>query len=100
MGHDLKRQRLAFAENAGFEVLLTTDKNIRYQQNLKGRKIAVVVLGNSAWRIVHKHVEHYQRRCAGKLRGSVHSLRVSRSLTGSSRRSVRITLVEMVAEPE
>jgi len=36
---------LAEAETAGFEVLVTTDKNIRYQQNLTGRKIAIVVLG-------------------------------------------------------
>ena len=36
---------LTAAEAAGFEVLLTTDKNLRYQQNLKDRKIAVVVLG-------------------------------------------------------
>jgi hypothetical protein len=43
---------LTKAEAEGFELLLTTDKNIRYQQNLKGRKIAVVVLGISrgAWR--------------------------------------------------
>ena len=47
---------LTKAEAAGFELLLTTDKRIRYQQNLKGRKIAVVVLGNSAWRIVRKHL--------------------------------------------
>jgi hypothetical protein len=47
---------LTKAEAAEFEVLLTTDKRIRYQQNLKGRKIAVVVLGNSAWRIVRKHL--------------------------------------------
>jgi hypothetical protein len=46
---------LTKAEAAGFELLLTTDKRIRFQQNLKGRKIAVVVLGNSAWRIVRKH---------------------------------------------
>jgi hypothetical protein len=45
------------AEAAGFELLLTTDKNIRYQQNLKGRKIAIVVLGNSAWRMVRKHLD-------------------------------------------
>ena len=32
------------AEAAGFELLLTTDKNIRYQQNLAGRRIAIVVL--------------------------------------------------------
>jgi hypothetical protein len=37
------------AEEAGFEVLLSTDKNIRYQQNLTDRKIALVILGNSQW---------------------------------------------------
>ena len=31
------------AEEAGYEILLSTDKNIRYQQNLKGRRIALVV---------------------------------------------------------
>ncbi len=34
---------------AGFEVLLTTDKNMRYQQNLARRKIAVVILGRQQW---------------------------------------------------
>lgn len=43
---------LAAAEEAGFEVLLTTDKNIRYQQNLAGRKIAIVVLGRGRWRLI------------------------------------------------
>ncbi|MGA8026589.1 MAG: hypothetical protein WB992_05545 [Bryobacteraceae bacterium] len=37
---------IAVAEAAGFDVLLTTDKNMRYQQNLKNRKIAFVVIGN------------------------------------------------------
>jgi hypothetical protein len=40
------------AEQAGFEVIVTTDKNIRHQQNLAGRKIALVVLGNSQWPMV------------------------------------------------
>ena len=40
------------AEQAGFEVLVTTDKNIRYQQNLKARKIAIVVLEHSQWPMV------------------------------------------------
>ena len=38
---------LRFAEEAGFDLLLTTDQRIRYQQNLGGRKIAIVVLGGS-----------------------------------------------------
>ena len=40
------------AEQAGFEVMLTTDKNIRYQQNLKARNIALVVLEHSQWPMV------------------------------------------------
>ena len=37
------------AEAAGFEVFLTTDKNIRYQQNLNGRKIAIVLIRKQQW---------------------------------------------------
>jgi hypothetical protein len=48
---------IAAAENAGFELLLTTDKNIRYQQNLTGRKIAFVVLGNHQWPRLRRHVD-------------------------------------------
>jgi hypothetical protein len=48
---------LTAAEQAGFELLLTTDKNIRYQQNLTGRKIAIVVLGTSQWPVLRLHVQ-------------------------------------------
>lgn len=47
---------LTEAEAAGFEVLITTDKNLRYQQNLIGRKIAVVVLGQGRWRLLKTHL--------------------------------------------
>jgi hypothetical protein len=40
---------LVAAEQAGFELFLTTDKNIRYRQNLADRKIAIVVLGQQQW---------------------------------------------------
>jgi hypothetical protein len=40
------------AEQAGFDVMVTTDKNIRYQQNMKTRKIALVVLEHSQWPMV------------------------------------------------
>jgi rRNA-processing protein FCF1 len=45
------------AEEAGFDVLLTTDKNLAYQQNIKGRKIAIVILGNSRWSTIRAMVE-------------------------------------------
>jgi hypothetical protein len=47
---------LTAAEAAGFEVLVTTDKNIRYQQNLATRTIAIVVLGNPQWPVLRRHV--------------------------------------------
>jgi len=34
---------LAAAEAAGFDVLLTVDRGFQYEQNLRGRKIAVVI---------------------------------------------------------
>jgi len=48
---------LAVAEADGFDVLLTTDKTMRYQQNLAGRKIAVVVLGQQQWPSLRPHVQ-------------------------------------------
>lgn len=35
---------LKAAQEAGFDVLVTPDKNIRYQQNLKNYKIAIIIL--------------------------------------------------------
>ena len=37
------------AEEAGFDILITTDQGIRYQQNMSNRQIAVVVLMNTTW---------------------------------------------------
>jgi hypothetical protein len=45
------------AEDAGFDVLLTTDKNLVHQQNLGGRKLAIVVLGRSRWSLVKPMIE-------------------------------------------
>lgn len=47
---------LAESEAAGFDVLVTTDKNLRYQQNLKGRKIAIVVLGKGRWTLMKPRI--------------------------------------------
>jgi predicted nuclease of predicted toxin-antitoxin system len=40
---------IAAAESAGFEVFVTTDKNLKYQQNLVNRNIAIVVLQTTSW---------------------------------------------------
>jgi hypothetical protein len=48
---------LTEAERAGFDVLLTADKNMRYQQNLRDRRIAIIVLSTPQWPIVRLYVE-------------------------------------------
>ncbi len=53
----LNGELIAAAEAAGFELLVTTDKNMRYQQDLKGRKIAFVVIGNQQWPTLRRYVE-------------------------------------------
>jgi hypothetical protein len=48
---------LQAAEDAGFDVLVTSDQNVRCQQNLAGRRLALVVLGSNIWPIVRKHAQ-------------------------------------------
>jgi hypothetical protein len=48
---------LAEAERAGFDVLLTADENIRHQQNLTGRRIALVVLSTPQWPLVRLRLD-------------------------------------------
>src|SRR5262249_28507597 len=45
------------AEQAGFAILVTADKNMRYQQNFQGRRIALVVLSTPQWPIVKLHLQ-------------------------------------------
>ena len=47
---------LVAAEDAGFDVFVTTDRNIRYQQNLAGRTIAIVVVGVQQWPALKPHI--------------------------------------------
>jgi len=48
----LNGQLLRAAEAAGFDVLLTTDTSLPFQQNLQGRKLAVVVLSKNRWKLI------------------------------------------------
>ncbi len=56
MGSQLENgELLNAAEMAGFNLMVTSDQNIRYQQNLTGRKLALVVLGSNIWPLVRDH---------------------------------------------
>lgn len=50
-----------------FDVLVTTDKNLEYQQNLEGRKIAIIVLPTTSW----PKIQH----CQDKIAAAVESIK-------------------------
>jgi hypothetical protein len=62
---------LTAAEEAGFDILLTTDKNMRYQQNLSGRRIAVVVLGQQQWPKLRPHMARVVEAVNAAIPGSL-----------------------------
>ena len=43
------------AEAEGFQALITTDQNLKYQQNLDGRKLAILVLPTTSWPKIQNH---------------------------------------------
>ena len=45
------------AERHGYEILVTTDQNMRYQQNFAGRNVAVVVLMRARWSLVRQWID-------------------------------------------
>jgi predicted nuclease of predicted toxin-antitoxin system len=51
----LENGDLLEAAEAAFDVMVTSDQNLRFQQNLTGRKLALVVLGSNIWPIVRNH---------------------------------------------
>ena len=45
------------AEQAGFDLFIVADKNLRYQQNLKGRKLAILELWTNHRPTLEKHLD-------------------------------------------
>ena len=62
---------LSAAEEAGFDIVLTTDRRIRYQQNLRARRIALVVLtGSTKWSLLRQHTARVAAAVADATSGS------------------------------
>lgn len=65
------------AQNAGMEVLLTTDQQLRYQQNLAGRTIAIVALtGTNRWSRVRRHLDRIAAAVHAATPGSYTEVRI------------------------
>ena len=54
---DLQNGDLLAAAESRFDLFITTDKNLRYQQNLSGRRLAILVLPTTSWPAIQPHGE-------------------------------------------
>lgn len=54
---------LSAAESAGFAIMITSDQNIGRQQNLSGRRIALVVLTTNHWLTVKSRAAAVRKAC-------------------------------------
>jgi hypothetical protein len=61
---------IAAAESAGFDVFVTTDKNLKYQQNLATRSLAIVVLLTTSWPRIQGSLPTVLAAIDGAARGS------------------------------
>jgi hypothetical protein len=61
---------LEAAEGDGFEVLITGDQTLAYEQNLAGRQLSIVALSSVEWRIVKNYLPEIVAALDGAVRGS------------------------------
>ena len=54
--HELDNGALLNAVEAAFDVFIMTDQSLRYQQNLAGRRLAIIVLPTTSWPTIQVHV--------------------------------------------
>ena len=65
---------IRLAEQEGYELLISTDTNLRYQQNLKGRSIAILVITTTSWPRIRQVTERIVAAIAMINRGSYEEL--------------------------
>ena len=68
---------LRAAEAAGFEILVTTDRNIRHQQNLSKRVLAIVALDKSSWPLIKRKLPEIAAAVAAATPGSYADVEIS-----------------------
>ena len=69
---------LKLAESEGYEVFVTTDQNLRYQQNLTGRQLGIVVLMTTSWPRIQLHVADILSAIARAHCGGYEEIRIGR----------------------
>lgn len=59
------------AEEAGYEIVITADKNMPYQQNIRSRRFALIVLGANRWPLIKPRIEDVRAALEGIEPGEV-----------------------------
>ena len=57
------------AEQAGFEAILTADRNVPYQNHLQGRRIEVVILSANRWPTIRQAADRILEALEGLMPG-------------------------------
>ena len=66
------------AEEDGYEVIVTTDQNMRHQQNLAARRLGIVVLMATAWPRVQHRIEEIRTAIGEVQAGQVREIAIPR----------------------
>ena len=67
---------IRLAEQEGYELLITTDTNLRHQQNLQSRSIAILVLTTTSWPRIRAAAEQMAAVVPGIRPGEYCELRI------------------------
>ena len=68
---------LDVAESEGYALLITTDQNMRHQQNLAGRQLAVIVLRSGSWPYAHARIEEIRAAVEGVQPGELREVHIA-----------------------
>lgn len=77
----LRNGELIAEAEKSFDVFVTTDKNLRYQQNLVSRKIAIVVLPTTQWPALRARADEIARITAKVAAGAFIEIPAAASTT-------------------
>jgi len=58
------------AEQAAYEIFITTDQNLKYQQHLAARKISIIVLLSTSWPRIQKKIDEVKTAIVDSTSGS------------------------------
>ena len=69
---------LDIAEIEGYDLLITTDRRMRYQQNLAGRRLAVIALLSQSWPYTELSIEEIRTTITEVQPGELREIRISK----------------------